>query len=140
MKRFITNPAMFVRIMVALPLVWLTGHHTTLRVSRCSVRRGAYTGMNELASRRIPRCYVAGDSSVDYALRNDPIPDFRSRHVFLLRGKAGARTELSLSLMAYNLNRRANVLGTAHLTRALQKTDSSEPCPLGSQRAQVSGQ
>jgi len=39
----------------------------------------------------------------------------------LLRGKAGARTELSLSLMAYNLNRRANVLGTAHLTRALQR-------------------
>jgi IS5 family transposase len=39
----------------------------------------------------------------------------------LLRGKAGARTELSLAVMAYNIKRMANVLGTAHLTRALQK-------------------
>jgi IS5 family transposase len=40
----------------------------------------------------------------------------------LLRGQAGARTELSLAVMAYNLKRVANVLGTAHLTLALQKS------------------
>jgi transposase len=39
----------------------------------------------------------------------------------LLRGKAGARTALSLAVMAYNLKRIANVLETGHLTQALQK-------------------
>jgi Transposase DDE domain len=39
----------------------------------------------------------------------------------LLRGRAGAHTELSLAVMAYNLKRMANVLGTAHLTQALQR-------------------
>ena len=39
----------------------------------------------------------------------------------LLRGQAGARTELSLAVMVYNLKRMANVLGTTHLTQALQK-------------------
>jgi len=39
----------------------------------------------------------------------------------LLRGQAGARTELSLAVMAYNLKRMANVLGTIHLPQALQK-------------------
>jgi transposase len=39
----------------------------------------------------------------------------------LLRGQAGARTELSLAVMAYNLKRMANVLGTGHLAKALQQ-------------------
>jgi transposase len=43
------------------------------------------------------------------------------RHRLLLRGRAGAHAELSLAVMAYNLKRMANVLGTAHLTQALQK-------------------
>jgi transposase len=40
----------------------------------------------------------------------------------LLRGRAGAHTELSLAVMAYNLKRMTNVLGAAHLTQALQKS------------------
>jgi IS5 family transposase len=39
----------------------------------------------------------------------------------LLRGQAGARTELSLAVMVYNLKRMANILGTGHLTKALQQ-------------------
>ena len=39
----------------------------------------------------------------------------------LLRGHAGARTEVSLAVMAYNLKRMANVLGTAKLAHELQK-------------------
>jgi transposase len=40
----------------------------------------------------------------------------------LLRGQAGARTELGLAVMAYNLKRMANVLGTANLALALRKS------------------
>jgi hypothetical protein len=39
----------------------------------------------------------------------------------LLRGRSGARTELSLAVMVYNLKRVANVLGTTKRTEALQK-------------------
>jgi IS5 family transposase len=39
----------------------------------------------------------------------------------LLRGWAGAHTELTLAVMAYNLKRMANVLGNTRLTLALQK-------------------
>ncbi|RXH57178.1 hypothetical protein GRAN_0488 [Granulicella sibirica] len=38
----------------------------------------------------------------------------------LMRGRAGAHIELSLAVMAYNLERMANVLGNARLTQALQ--------------------
>ena len=38
---------------------------------------------------------------------------------FLLRGLAGARTEMSLATMAYNLKRMIGVLGAAHLRAAL---------------------
>jgi transposase len=38
---------------------------------------------------------------------------------FLLRGKGGAQTEISLATMAYNLKRMMNVLGGACLSRAL---------------------
>jgi transposase len=37
----------------------------------------------------------------------------------LLRGLSGARTEIALATMAYNLKRMVNVLGCAALTRAL---------------------
>jgi transposase len=39
----------------------------------------------------------------------------------LLRGLSGARTEISLAVMVYNLKRMANVLGTAKMIEALQK-------------------
>ena len=38
----------------------------------------------------------------------------------LLRGHAGAKTELGLAVMTYNLKRMANVLGTAQMTAALR--------------------
>lgn len=40
----------------------------------------------------------------------------------LLRGLAGACTEISLAVMAYNLKRIANVLGAAHVAQALQES------------------
>ena len=40
----------------------------------------------------------------------------------LLRGRAGARTEIGLAVMVYNLKRMANVLGTAQLAEALQRS------------------
>jgi Transposase DDE domain len=39
----------------------------------------------------------------------------------LLRGLAGARTEISLAVMVYNLKRVAKVLGTARMMAELQK-------------------
>ena len=39
----------------------------------------------------------------------------------LLRGLAGARTEISLAVMVYNLKRVAKVLGTARMVAELQK-------------------
>ena len=54
-----------------------------------------------------------------------PFPTIKYRILghprLLLRGRAGAYTELSLAVMTYNLKRMANVLGAAHLTQALQK-------------------
>jgi len=38
----------------------------------------------------------------------------------LLRGRAGARTEIGLAVMIYNLKRIANILGTSQLTQAFQ--------------------
>lgn len=38
----------------------------------------------------------------------------------LLRGRAGAQTEIGLGTMAYNLKRMINVLGGAKLAAALQ--------------------
>jgi hypothetical protein len=40
----------------------------------------------------------------------------------LLRGLSGARTEIGLAVMAYNLKRMTNVLGSASLIRTLQQT------------------
>ncbi len=37
----------------------------------------------------------------------------------LLRGLAGAQTELSIAIMAYNFKRIVKVLGAAHFTQAL---------------------
>lgn len=39
---------------------------------------------------------------------------------FLLRGRNGARTEIGLAVMAYNLKRMTNVLGALKLTQELQ--------------------
>lgn len=39
----------------------------------------------------------------------------------LLCGHAGARTELGLAVMTYNLKRIANVLGTVRMTEALRR-------------------
>jgi transposase len=39
----------------------------------------------------------------------------------LLRGRSGARIEIGLAVMAYNLKRMTNVLGAGKLTRALQQ-------------------
>jgi transposase len=38
---------------------------------------------------------------------------------FLLRGLAGAQTEISLATMAYNLKRMMNVLGSCRLAQAI---------------------
>jgi transposase len=37
----------------------------------------------------------------------------------LLRGLTGARTEMSIAIMAYNLKRIVNILGATRLTQAL---------------------
>jgi RNA polymerase sigma factor (sigma-70 family) len=41
----------------------------------------------------------------------------------LLRGRAGARTEIGLAVMVYNLKRMATVLGPAQLTQAFRKIE-----------------
>jgi hypothetical protein len=45
----------------------------------------------------------------------------------LLRGHAGARTELGLAVMTYNLKRMANVLGTVRMTEALPSELTENP-------------
>lgn len=39
----------------------------------------------------------------------------------LLRRRSGARTEIGLAIMAYNIKRMTNVLGACKLTHALQR-------------------
>ena len=77
----------------------------------------ALTRMNEratAAAMRLRRSIVEHPfATIKYRILGHPR--------LLLRGRAGAHTELSLAVMAYNLKRMANVLGKAHLTRALQK-------------------
>ena len=89
---------------------------TARRVSRHMFEE-ALTRMNEratAAAMRLRRSIVEHPfATIKYRILGHPR--------LLLRGRAGAHTELSLAVMAYNLKRMANVLGKAHLTRALQK-------------------
>lgn len=89
---------------------------TARRVSR-HMFEDALTRMNEratAATMRLRRSTVEHPfATIKYRIFGHPR--------LLLRGQAGARTELSLAVMVYNLKRMANVLGTAHLTQALEK-------------------
>ena len=86
------------------------------RVSR-HMFEDALTRMNEratAAAMRLRRSTVEHPfATIKYRIFGHPR--------LLLRGQAGARTELSLAVMAYNLKRMANVLGTGHLAKALQQ-------------------
>jgi hypothetical protein len=42
---------------------------------------------------------------------------------FLMRGLSGARGEIGIAIMAYNLKRTTNVLGATKLTKALRNAD-----------------
>jgi transposase len=87
------------------------------RVSR-HIFEEALTRMNEratAAAMRLRRSIVEHPfATIKYRIFGHPR--------LLLRGQAGARTELGLAVMAYNLKRMANVLGTANLALALRKS------------------
>jgi DDE family transposase len=89
---------------------------TARRVSR-HMFEDALTRMNEratAAAMRLRRSVVEHPfATIKYRILSHPR--------LLLRGRTGANTELNLAVMAYNLKRMANVLGSARLTLALQK-------------------
>jgi transposase len=87
------------------------------RVSR-HMFEDALTRMNERATAAVMRLRR---STVEHPFATIKYRIFGHPRL-LLRGQAGARTELSLAVMAYNVKRMANVLGNVHLTKVLQRS------------------
>jgi transposase len=93
--------------------------------SRCtpSPQRYVYIDLHDAALERMKQRATAAVMRLRRSTVEHPFATLKYRIFghprFLLRGVAGARTEISLGVMVYNLKRMTNVLGGAKLAAAL---------------------